>query len=47
MNAMNRNRGQGKSEMKTYTIDNENSITAHATKQEAGYWWWMKGLMLF
>ena len=22
--------------MKTYTIDTENSITAHATKQEAG-----------
>src|SRR2546426_12664034 len=36
MNAMNRNRGQGKSKMKTYTIDTENSITAHATKQEAG-----------
>jgi hypothetical protein len=28
--------GQGKAKMKTYTIDSENSITAHATKQEAG-----------
>src|SRR5713101_4345342 len=28
--------GQGKSEMKTYTIDRENSITAFASKQEAG-----------
>src|SRR2546428_8284611 len=29
-------RHKGKSEMKTYTIDTENSITAHATKPEAG-----------
>src|SRR5207245_5248547 len=36
MNVMTATRGQGKSEMKTYTIDTENSITAHATKQEAG-----------
>src|SRR5436309_2441767 len=28
--------GGGKSEMKTYTIDTDNSITAFATKQEAG-----------
>src|SRR5882724_4453769 len=27
---------KGKSEMTTYTIDTENSITAFATKQEAG-----------
>src|SRR5438309_7541097 len=27
---------QRKAKMKTYTIDAENSITAHATKQEAG-----------
>src|SRR5207245_7811667 len=36
MNVVTATRGQGKSEMKTYTIDAENSITAHATKQEAG-----------
>src|SRR5881296_1612657 len=29
-------RHKGKSEMKTYTIDKENSITAFASKQEAG-----------
>src|SRR6266436_8205914 len=29
-------RHKGKSEMTTYTIDTENSITAHASKQEAG-----------
>ena len=29
-------RRQGKSEMTTYTIDTENNITAHASKQEAG-----------
>src|SRR3989454_1394884 len=36
MNVVTATRGQGKSEMKTYTIDTENSITAHATKPEAG-----------
>src|SRR5881296_1748822 len=36
MNVMTATRGQGKANMKTYTIDTENSITAHATKQEAG-----------
>jgi hypothetical protein len=36
MNVVTATRGQGKSEMKTYTIDAENSITAHATKQDAG-----------
>ena len=36
MNVVTATRGQGKSEMKTYTIDAENIITAHGTKQEAG-----------
>ena len=36
INAMTATAAQRKSEMTTYTIDNENNITAHGSQQEAG-----------
>jgi hypothetical protein len=36
MNGITPTAAQGNSRMTTYTIDTENSITAHASKQEAG-----------